>query len=280
MLGFAPSPLVGFAAGSFTCSPSSHVLAPRCSTTVIGASIPAARRGRARSLLRCSLDPGSEQSSRRQLMTLATAGLLGTLASAAGAEDIAPKQKVGVIEKMKGKVTSKVSEAQSGGVAGVSVSVVKQTVLAKPGCRLPVLKPQRSPMNLCTAHPPDARRKRTLHLLPRPPEAPWTKRVRQVLYPIDTVKCRLQSRPLAEGESPWARRDLFKGLYSGHNPFGPLGSSSSHYERTLEIVLQESRDCFWITSISPAAFSSHGIYSLVSFRKPIPQQNRQLIVHS
>ncbi|KAJ1474159.1 mitochondrial carrier domain-containing protein [Baffinella frigidus] len=162
LAGFAPSPVVGFAVGSFACSPSSHMLAPRGSATLVGASIPAARRGRA-STLRCSLDPGSAQSSRRQLMTIATVGLMGALASTAGAEDTAPTQKVGVVDKMKGKVTSKVSEAQSGGVAGVSVSVVKQTVL----------------------------------------------------YPIDTVKCRLQSRPLAAGESPWGRRDLFKGLYSG-----------------------------------------------------------------
>ena len=109
LAGFAPSPVVGFAGGSFACSPSSHALAPRGSATVVGASIPAARRGRARTLLRCSLDPGSAQSSRRQLMTLATAGLLGTLASTAGAEDIMPAQKGGVIAKMKGKVTSKVS---------------------------------------------------------------------------------------------------------------------------------------------------------------------------
>lgn len=153
LAGFAPSPVVGFAVGSFACSPSSHMLAPRGSATLVGASIPAARRGRA-STLRCSLDPGSAQSSRRQLMTIATVGLMGALASTAGAEDTAPTQKVGVVDKMKGKVTSKVSEAQSGGVAGVSVSVVKQTVRAKPYRRLPVLPTQQS-MKLCTVQPPD-----------------------------------------------------------------------------------------------------------------------------
>jgi hypothetical protein len=36
-----------------------------------------------------------------------------------------------------------------------------------------------------------------------------------VLYPIDTVKVRLQTTPLAAGEAVWTRAGLFRGLYRG-----------------------------------------------------------------
>ena len=36
-----------------------------------------------------------------------------------------------------------------------------------------------------------------------------------LLYPVDTVKVRLQTTPLQKGESMWTRADLFKDLYRG-----------------------------------------------------------------
>ena len=101
--GFATSPVVG----SFTRSSTSHAPNPRGSAAVVGASNPAARRGRARTLPKCSLDDGSEKSSRRKMMMLATVGILGVLASNAGAEDTTQSQKVGLVDEMKGKVTSR-----------------------------------------------------------------------------------------------------------------------------------------------------------------------------
>ena len=146
---FCAPPMTATSAGAFLSSVPGDLLVAPASRTVVGARIPAHRRGKdgcrnARCSLHAETDNvsrqgGKSQSSRRSLLTLALLGVVTSFPRETRADDSTQDtqgvQKVrvtDVAQKVKQKAAKKVSEAQSGGVAGVSVSVVKQTVRARP----------------------------------------------------------------------------------------------------------------------------------------------------